>query len=190
MLEPGSGGSARWFDGTDILGTLSDATGKWLVRWSPVAVGSWSVTRVAQLPVSHELSGVSLGSPGGRLALAHCAGKLSFVGTVYGCEWRAEVWDSPYAGMPKYLPTVAGVHSWTGGVMDDGTVLGVSVASNGVDMLPVVWPTPTTLVKLPLLSGGKSGSAGGINAFRQVAGAVDVPVKGRSQNHAVVWTLP
>jgi hypothetical protein len=92
--------------------------------------------------------------------------------------------------VPTYLPNVAGTYSWTGGVMEDGTMPGLTVASNGVDMLPVLWPTPDTIVKLPLLSGGKSGGTAGFNAYRQIAGYVDVPVKGRSTYHAVVWTLP
>ncbi|MDH4022773.1 MAG: hypothetical protein OEV14_06580 [Gammaproteobacteria bacterium] len=185
VIQSGFGGQARWFQGVDIVGTLADDSGKWLVRWSKVS-DQWIVTRLLKLP-SYDLTGVG---PGGRLAFMHCTGPLYNGQTVIGCDWRAAVWDPPYDGAPTYLPNLAGTYSWTGGVMDDGTIPGLTVASNGVDMLPVLWPTPTTLVRLPLLSGGKSGGTSGFNAYRQIAGYVDVPVKGRSTYHAVVWTLP
>ncbi len=187
VLEAGYGGQAQSFQGLDILGVLADASGDWLVRWKQIG-GAWSnPERVLQLPRGYSLTGVS---PSGRLAFMHCTGTRYFMKTPIGCDWRAAVWDPPYAGAPTYLPNVAGTYSWTGGVMDDGTVTGVTVASNGVDMLPVLWPTPTTLVQLPLLAGGKGGAPGGFNSHRQLAGGVDVPVKGLSTDHAVLWTLP
>lgn len=186
VIQDGFGGRAQWFQGLDILGTLADGSGNWLVRWSRSDVG-WNVLRVQRIPDKYFLTGVG---SGGRLALMHCAGTRYFVGSPIGCDWRAAVWDPPYLDLPAYLPNVAGTYSWTGRVFDDGTVMGVTVASNGVDMLPVLWPTPTTLVKLPLLSGGKGGGAPGLNSHGQLAGHVDVPVKGLSKFHAVVWTLP
>lgn len=186
VIQSGFGGQARWFQGVHILGTLADDSGVWLVRWSTID-GQWIVTRLRKLPPSFELTGFA---PSGRLAFMHCTGPLYYGQTVIGCNWRAAAWDPPYDGVPTYLPNVAGTYSWPGGVMDDGTISGLTVASNGVDMLPVLWPTPTTLVTLPLLSGGKSGGTGGFNAYRQIAGHVDVPLKGRSTYHAVVWTLP
>ena len=185
VIQSGFGGQARWFQDVTILGTLADDSGGWLVQWSKVD-GQWIVTRLQKLP-SFDLTGVG---PDGRLAFMHCTGPRYFQQTVIGCDWRAAAWDPPYDGVPTYLPNLAGTYSWTGGVMDDGTVHGLTVASNGIDMLPVLWPAPTTLVKLPLLAGGKSGGTGGFNAYRQIAGYVDVPVKGRSTYHAVVWTLP
>lgn len=186
VIEDGYGGQAQWFQGLDILGTLADHSGSWLVRWSRTD-GAWSVVRVRQIPDKHDLTGIG---SSGRLALMHCAATRYSFGSPIGCDWRAAVWDPPYIGAPAYLPNLAGTYSWTGPVFDDGTVAGVTVASNGVDMLPVLWPTPTTLTKLPLLSGGKSGGATGFNHHRQLAGHVDVPVKGLSKFHAVVWTLP
>lgn len=186
VIHPEFGGQARWFQGPYILGTLADDSGAWLVRWSKIG-GQWIVARLQKLPPSYELTGVA---PSGRLAFAHCTGPRYFMQTAIGCDWRAAAWDPPYDGAPTYLPNFAGTYSWAGSVMDDGTIPGVTVASNGVDMLPVLWPTPTMLVKLPLLSGGKSGGPSGFNAYRQIAGYVDVPLKGRSTYHAVVWTLP
>jgi hypothetical protein len=58
-------------------------------------------------------------------------------------------------------------------------------------MLPVVWPNPTTMTALPLISGGRSGlPSGRINAFKQVPGYVAVTVKGRTLWQAVIWTVP
>jgi len=186
VIQDGYGGQAQWFQGLDILGTLADDSGNWLVRWSRID-GTWSVVRVQQIPDKHYLTGVG-GS--GRLALMHCAATKYAFGSPIGCDWRAAVWDPPYLGAPTYLPNVAGTYSWTGPVLDDGTVFGVTVASNNVDMLPVLWPTPATLIKLPLLAGGKSGGAPGSNSHGQLAGHVDIPVKGLSKFHAVVWTQP
>jgi len=143
--------------------------------------------RVQQIPDKYYVTGVG---SSGRLALMHCAGTRYFVGSPTGCDWRAAVWDPPYLGAPTYLPNVAGTYSGTGRVFDEGTVVGVTVASNGIDVLPVLWPTPTTLVKLPLLSGGKGGGVAGLNSHGQLTGHVDVPVKGVSKFHAVVWTRP
>lgn len=186
VIEDGYSGEAKWFQGPDILGTLADGSGTWLVRWSQ-ADGAWHVARVQLMPEKYFLTGVGTS---GRLALMHCAGTRYFTGLPIGCDWRATFWDPPYLGAPVYLPNVAGTFSWTGTVFDDGTVAGTTVASNGTDMLPVLWPTPTTLVKLPLLSGGKNAGAPGFNSHGQFAGYVDVPVKGLSRFHAVVWTLP
>jgi hypothetical protein len=47
-----------------------------------------------------------------------------------------------------------------------------------------------TLVQLPLLTGGKAGAPGGFNSHRQLVGSVNVPIKGLSSDHAVLWTLP
>jgi len=187
VIQAGSGGAAYWFQGVDIFGMLTDDLGNWLVRWHRVE-GAWGVERVQQVPQNYYVAGVG---PGGRLALSHCAGTLFNRGTqLTSCDWRAAVWDPPYAGDPVHLPSIAGPYGWAGGVSGDGAVAGVTVASNGVDMLPVLWPTPTTLVSLPLLSGGKNGGVGCcFNGYGQLAGHVDVPVKGRSQFHAVVWSL-
>lgn len=147
VIQDGYGGQAQWFQGLDILGTLADASGNWLVRWSRIG-GTWNVVRVQQIPDKHYLTGVG---SSGRLALMHCAATKYAFGSPIGCDWRAAVWDPPYIGAPTYLPNVAGTYSWTGPVLDDDTVVGVTVASNNVDMLPVLWPTPVTLIKLPLL---------------------------------------
>jgi hypothetical protein len=186
VIQAGYGGEARWFQGVEILGILADDLGDSLVRWFRVGEG-WGVERVQRLPPRYYVTGIG---PTGRLALMHCPGPRFVKGVKLGCDWRAAVWDPPYSGDPAYLPNIAGSYSWTGGVTNDGAVVGVTVASNGLDMLPVLWPTPTTLVSLPLLAGGTSGGAGCcFNGYRQLAGHVDVPLKGRSQWHAVVWSL-
>jgi len=178
------GGEAAWFDGTDILGTSDDASGRWLVRWS-ASSGTWQVTPIVRLPIG--TVAVTGMNSAGRLALCVCD---PFPCDLLQKNARAAVWDPPYTQLPTYLPTLAGPKSYPGVVMEDGTVVGRVIASNGVDMLPVIWSTPTTVTALPLLVGGKAGGVGRVNAYRQITGSVDVPVKGRSTSHAVVWTLP
>ena len=185
VLQSGQGGAARWFRGLELVGVLADDTGSRLVRWSRSGSG-WSVAAIAEVPAGYTVRGIATD---GRLALMHCAGTLYFVGKPYGCDWRAAVWDAPYVGVPGYLPNLAGTYGWTDGVTGDGTVVGVTVASNGTDMLPVIWPTPFTVARLPLLSGGKSGLAGAPNAYRQIPGQSHYQGKGQSGSHAVIWTL-
>ena len=184
VLAAGYGGEAVWFDGTDVVGTSDDADGRWLVRWS-ASSGTWQATPIEKLPIG--TVAVTGMNSAGRVALWIC--------DPLPCDLlqknaRAAVWDPPYTQPPTYLPTLTGPKSYPAAVMDDGVVVGVVIAGNGVDMLPVIWPTPTTVTALPLLTGGKAGGVGRVNAYRQIAGSVDVPVKGRSRTHAVVWTLP
>jgi hypothetical protein len=184
ILAAGYSGEASWFDGPDIVGTSDDASGRWLVRWS-ASSGTWQVTPIVKLPVA-TVAATGINSAG-RLALWVCD---PFPCDLLKNNARAAVWDPPYTRPPTYLPTLAGPKSYSGVVMEDGTVVGRVIASNGVDMLPVIWPAPATITALPLLTGGKAGGAGRVNAYRQITGSVDVPVKGRSTSHAVVWTLP
>jgi hypothetical protein len=71
-------------------------------------------------------------------------------------------------------------------------VVGVVTASSKTvkNWLPVIWPTPTSLVRLPLLSGAKYGGTNHVNAYRQVAGAVVFVEGWATVDHAVIWTLP
>jgi hypothetical protein len=184
VLDAGYGGEANWFDGTNIVGTSDDASGRWLVRWS-ASSGTWQATTIARLPIG-TVAATGMNSAG-RLALWVCD---PFPCDLLQKNARAAVWDPPYIQLPTYLPTLAGPKSYPGVVMEDGVVVGRVIASNGVDMLPVIWPTPTTITALPLLTGGKAGGVGRVNAYRQITGSVEVPVKGRSTSHAVVWTLP
>jgi hypothetical protein len=77
-------------------------------------------------------------------------------------------------------------------VLEDGTVVGVVTASSKTvkNWLPVLWPTPTSVVRLPLLSGGKYGGSAGVNAYRQIAGTVKFVEGWSTIDHAVIWTLP
>jgi hypothetical protein len=175
---------AMWFQGFDIIGTADDAAGRWVVRWSR-SNDTWTVSSIVKLPTGTAV--VSGMNSTGRLAFWVCD---PFPCDLLQKNAKAAVWDAPYTQPPTYLPTLAGPKSYSGEVMEDGTIVGRVIASNGVDMLPVVWPTPTAVTALPLLSGGKAGGIGHVNAFRQIAGSVDVPLKGLSRNHAVVWTLP
>jgi hypothetical protein len=184
VLAAGYGGQASWFNGTDIVGTSDDASGRWLVRWS-ASSGTWRATPIVKLPAG-TVAATGINSAG-RLALWVCD---PFPCDLVQKNARAAVWDPPYTQLPTYLPTLAGPKSYSGVVMEDGAVVGRVIASNGVDMLPVIWPTPVTITALPLLTGGKAGGVGRVNAYRQITGSVDVPVKGRSTSHAVVWTLP
>lgn len=184
VLQPGEGGAAQWFHGAALLGILSDDTGSRLVRWIRSGAG-WSVEAIREIPAKYLVKGVAAD---GRLALMHCAGQLYLMQKPYACDYRAAVWDAPYDGAPSYLPNLAGTYSWTNGVTEDGKVVGVTVTSNGVDMVPVVWPTPATVVRLPLLSGGKTGTVLQPNAYGQMPGDSTFQFKGQSGQHAVVWT--
>ena len=182
MPEGSSSSGGLALRGTDIVGVLNDADGQWLVRWSGGA-GNWSMTRVQLLPAHYDMSGVN---SAGRFAFRLC----------YPCDLlqgnsRSTVWEPPYAALPAVLPTLYGPKSWPGAVAEDGTIVGAVIATNGVDMLPVVWTNPSTVTALPLLTGGKSGlPSGSINAFKQVPGYVAVPVKGRTLFQPVIWTIP
>ena len=182
VLESGFPGQAYFIDGANIIGTADDAAGKWLVRWSGGS-GNWTIARIALLPPTAEPTGLN---SSGRLSLWIC----DPLPCNNGRNARAAVWDPPYAGRPTYLPTLTGPTSRAFAVAEDGTVVGDVVASNGYDMLPVIWPTPTTVVALPLLASGKAGSARQINSYKQLVGHVEVAVKGRRESHAVLWTLP
>jgi hypothetical protein len=184
VIDAEYGGEAAWFDGTDVVGTSDDADGRLLVRWS-VSSGTWQATPIVRLPIG-TVAVTGMNSTG-RLALWVCD---PFPCDLLQKNARAAVWDPPYTQSPTYLPTLTGPKSYSGVVMENGVVVGVVIASNGVDMIPVIWPTPATITALPLLTGGKAGNVGRVNAYRQIAGSVDVPVKGRSRTHAVVWTLP
>lgn len=182
VLEPGFAGQAYFIAGANIIGTADDGAGKWLVRWSGGS-GNWTIARIASLPPGAEPTGLN---SAGRLSLWIC----DPLPCNNGRNAKAAVWDPPYAGRPTYLPTLTGPTSRAFAVAEDGTVVGDVVASNGYDMLPVIWPTPSAVVALPLLAGGKAGTARHINSYKQLVGHVAVAVKGRRESHAVLWTLP
>jgi len=177
VLAPGHGGQAIWFLGGGIRGTADDADGVWLVQWTG-GTGSWTIERLRKLPPQFTPSGLNTQ---GRLAGRQCGTPCSPIRPFDPINYRAVVWDAPYAGLPTYLPNLAGTYSWAGSVMDSGVVVGLTVASNGVDMLPVIWPTPGTVKALPLLLRAKGGGTAGVNR-NQITGNVGAA--------AVLWTLP
>lgn len=185
LLESGYGASASAFQGPDVIGWADDADGRWVVRWVNSA-GSWSVRRVALLPP--KANGPGGMNSSGRISL----GLYEPSSVQYGWEHRPAVWDPLYTLPPVKLPTVSGTAGSAGPVLEDGTVVGVVTANSKTvkNWLPVIWPTPTSLVKLPLLSGAKYGQTGRVNAYRQVAGRVSVVDGWATIDHAVIWTLP
>lgn len=184
-LASGYDAIASFFQGADLIGTATDASGTWVVRWVNSA-GSWSVQRVALLPP--RASGPGGMNSAGRISL----GLYDPVSAPYGWDHRPAVWDPPYTQPPIPLPTVSGTAGGAGAVLEDGTVVGVVTASSKTvkNWLPVIWPTPTSLVRLPLLSGGKYGDTHGVNAYRQIAGTVNFVDGWSTPEHAVIWTLP
>ncbi len=180
VLAAGYGGRALWLRGDTIVGTAEDSEASWLVQWTG-APGSRSIERRLKLPPRFQLSGIN---SQGRIA-----------GTQWQCvsscgihpDYRATTWELPYQGLPVNLPNPAGPYSWTGPVMETGVVLGQSVAKNKVDMLPVIWPTPQTVVVLPMVSRASSGMTAGYSGKR-ITGYVDISRWGPTE--AVIWTLP
>lgn len=184
-LANGYHASASMFQGADVVGKADDASGSWVVRWVNNA-GNWSVQRIALLPP--KATGPGGMNSAGRLSL----GLYDPSAAQYGWDWRPAVWDPPYTQPPVALPTVSGAAGVAGAVLEDGTVVGVVTASSKTvkNWLPVVWPTPTSVVRLPLLSGGKYGQAQRVNAYRQIAGTVNFVDGWSTPEHAVIWTLP
>ena len=185
LLDSSFSAGATLFQGADVIGWAEDAAGRWAVRWVNNA-GSWSVQRIALLPP--QASGPSGMNSAGRLSL----GVYDPSSVQYGWEHRPAVWDPPYTQPPINLPTVSGTAGTTGRVLEDGTVVGVVTANSKTvrHWLPVTWPTPTSLVKLPLLSGAKYGGTNGVNAYRQISGAVSFVEGWATVDHAVIWKLP
>ena len=169
-LAAGYGASARWFVGDDLFGIAETGTGSWLAKWTGGS-GSWTVTAVTPLPDGF---GVRDMNPSGLLA---------------GGGYQAAIWAAPYAGDPTYLPTLAGPYSWANAALDAGAVAGVSEASNGIDILPVLWPDSVTVKLLPTACRINSGSANGASGKR-VAGYANTTCKGKTRSEAVIWTLP
>lgn len=184
-LASGYDAAALLFQGADVIGTAGDALGTWVVRWTQ-SEGTWSVQRIALMPPSS--SAPSGMNSAGRIGL----GVYDPSSAPYGWGQRPAVWDPPYAQTPVNLPTVSGTAGSTGAVLEDGTVVGNVTASSKTvkNWLPVIWPAPTSLVRLPLLSGGKYGEVHGVNAYRQIAGTVSFVEGWNTIWHAVIWTLP
>lgn len=184
-LDGVHGASASVFQGPDVIGWAEDATGRWAVRWANTG-GSWSVHRIALLPPG--ASGPGGMNSAGRLSL----GLYEPSSVQYGWDHRPALWDPPYDQPPVKLPTVSGTAGSVGAVLEDGTVVGVVTASSKTvrNWLPVIWPTPTSLVRLPLLSGAKYGGTSHVNAYRQVAGTAVFVEGWATVDHAVIWTLP
>jgi uncharacterized membrane protein len=184
-LASGYHAIAMRFQGADVIGRADDASGTWVVRWVNSA-GTWSVHRVALMPA--KANGPSGMNSAGRIGL----GAYDPSAVQYGWDHRPAVWDPPYTQPPVNLPTLSGTAGSTGAVLEDGTVVGVVTANSKTvkNFLPVIWPTPTSLVRLPLLSGAKYGGTNHTNAYRQIAGAVSFVEGWNTIDHAVVWTLP
>jgi hypothetical protein len=179
-LAEGYAASPGWFVGGDLYGIASDSTGSWLVRWTGGS-GNWTIATVAGLP---EGFGVSDMNASGLLAGSRCGTPCRVPG-----DHRAASWAAPYEGDPGVLPTLAGPYSWAVVALDRGAIAGVSEASNGVDMLPVIWPDAGTVQLLPtscrISSGGASSGAG-----NRIAGFATTTCKGKTRTEAVIWTLP
>jgi hypothetical protein len=174
-LHSGYDATAVRFQGTDVIGRAGDTSGTWVVRWVN-SVGAWSVQRIALM------------SPG-----ANGPGGMNFAGRIgLQSDNGPAVWDPPYTQPPVKLPTLSGTAGSTRAVLEDGTVVGVVTASSKMvkNLLPVIWPAPASLVRLPLLSGGKYGEANGVNSYRQIAGSVQFVEGWATIDHAVIWTLP
>lgn len=184
-LADGYAAGASQFQGADVVGWADDASGRWMVRWV-YGAGDWSVSRIVLLPAS--ASPGSLNSAG-RMALSLYAPSG---GGQYAWDRAPAAWDPPYTQAPAVLPTSPGAAGNVGAVLEDGTVSGAVTANSKTmtNWLPVIWPTPTTLVQLPLLRGAKYGVTASANAYRQIAGSVSVVDKWGTNEHAVIWTLP
>lgn len=176
VLADGYTGIGRWFQGADVIGTAHDASGTWVVRWV-YSGGAWSIHPIVLLPANASLTHVN---SAGRISL-----NLNQGSTPDGTS-RAAVWDPPYVLPPVQLPLLKGKSSGAGKVMEDGTVTG---SSGG---LPVIWPTLTSVVPLPVPSGAKSATPNGVNAYRQIAGAMVTTDRYLTLllEYPIVWTLP
>jgi hypothetical protein len=184
-LASGQNAGASLFLGPDVIGWADDGDERWVVRWVNNA-GSWSVHRIALLPPG--VSGPNGMNSAGRISV----GVYDPSSARYGWDNRPAVWDFPYSEPPVNLPTVSGTAGATGAVLEDGTVVGVVTASSKTvkNWLPVIWPTPTSLVRLPLLSGAKYGTTSRVNAYRQIAGTASFVDGWATTDHAAIWTLP
>lgn len=181
VLEDGYGGAATSFLGSDVIGTLSDASGLWLVRWS-LTDGQWNVGRIEQIPPGYTVQSMN---SGGRIALNICE--------PYPCNSvsavsNGAVWDPPYDSTPVYLAKRGGTSSIAGRVLEDGTVLGTLISSSS--WVPVLWTTPATLTEFPTLSHADSTFVAGANEFKQVVGRVRLYSARQFQTVGVLWTLP
>lgn len=184
-LADGYHAVALMFQGADVIGRADDTAGTWIVRWV-LSAGTWSVQRVAPMPPGY--SGPTGMNFAGRIGL----GAPDPSSAPYGWGSRAAAWDPPYTQPPVNLPTLSGTAGAAGPVLEDGTVVGIVTASSKTvkNWLPVIWPTPTSVVRLPLLPHGKYGETYRVNAYRQIAGSVKFVEGWSTIDHAVIWTLP
>lgn len=181
VLEDGYGGAASWFQGPDVIGTLGDASGRWLVRWTRVN-GQWIVTRIVQVPPAYTVTSMN---SGGRLTLNICDPYPCGPG---GANSNGAVWDPPYVSSPLYLAKRGGTSSGAGRVLEDGRVIGALMTSSS--WVPVLWPTLNTFTELPTLSHADSTFFNDANEFKQLVGHVRLYSARQFQHVAVLWTLP
>ena len=181
VLEDGFGGEAMWFHGADVIGTLLDASGRWLVRWTR-SNSQWIVTRIVQVPAAYTVTSMN---SGGRLAVNICEPYPCGIGNE---NIDGAVWDPPYASPPLHLVKRGGTWSRAGRVLEDGRVVGTLITSSS--WVPVLWPTLNTFTELPTLSHADSTFLTDGNAFKQLVGHVRLYAARQFQHVAVLWTLP
>jgi uncharacterized membrane protein len=170
-----SSASAGWFIGSNLHGAGTDTGGRWLVKWSR-PTGNWEITATIRVPDAFSAGGMNAdGLVGGTVCQAPCLGLFNY---------RAASWQQ--GGDVVILPTPNGPYGWVTTVLASGEIAGTVEASNGTDMIPVIWPSNDKVVALPLPSRGVAGLTGGSAGIRIVGSATTV-VKGKRVTNAVVW---
>jgi uncharacterized membrane protein len=184
-LQPEQPARALFFTPAgDIVGTGSDSAGEWLVRWTRTASG-WFIERLqphvarAPLPRTMNTAGRAIGN--GCPSPASCD-------PLY--DTRPFVWTA-LTEPALALPTLTNrASSYVLGIADTGLMTGFGNLRGSTTARPVAWPSPASILELPLLPKGSSGMAGGVNNLGQIVGTVTVSEKSSSRVSAVVWTLP
>ena len=170
-----SSASAGWFIGSNLHGAGTDTGGRWLVQWS-LSNGSWGITATTRVPDAFSAGGMNAdGLVGGTVCQAPCSGPF---------DYRPASWQS--GGDVVILPTPNGPYGWVTTVLASGEIAGTVEASNGIDMIPVIWPASDKVVALPLPSRGVAGFTGG-SAGNRIVGSATTQVKGKRVTNAVVW---
>jgi len=184
-LQDGQSAEAHFFtSGGAIVGVGSDAAGQWMVLWTRGAAG-WSVERLqpyvpkGPLPHAGNAAGQAIGN--GCPSPASC--------DIY-VDRRPFYWTD-LTSPPIALPTLdSHFPTYVQGLADTGLMAGYGNVKGATASKPVAWPTPSSIIELPLLPKGSGGTAGGVNNLGQIVGTVTVTDKRSSQQSAVVWTLP
>lgn len=156
-LAAGASAEARFFAGSGaIIGVATDESGDWLVRWQRSGEG-WTVQRLqphtprGPHPLAQNVLGMAVGNG--------CSPPPSCDPLA---DLRAWYWAS-FEEPALQLPTLANLRTFIGGIADDGLMVGTSHVKGLTSYRPVMWPSPTSIVELPLPPKGSSGSAAGVN---------------------------